>query len=91
MAYINVSQIIFSNMKKVIKIEIEIDDEYVKKWNEDFLSYHTDLYKNEEKAQKALEENPLEKSIGSAIEDYLDNYQEGLLYCNSYIEESNNI
>ena len=74
-------------MKKIIKIEIEIDDEYVKKWNKDFLNYHTDLYKNEEKAQKALEENPLENAIGRSIEDYLDHYQEGLLYCDSYIEE----
>ena len=74
-------------MKKIIKIEIEIDDEYVKRWNKDFLNYHTDLYKNEEKAQKALEENPLEKAIGHSIEDYLDHYQDGLLYCDSYIEE----
>ena len=74
-------------MKKTIKIEIKIDDEYVKKWNKDFLNYHTDLYKNEEKAQKALKENPLEKAIGHSIEDYLDHYQEGLLYCDSYIEE----
>lgn len=74
-------------MKKIIKIEIKIDDEYVKKWNKDFLNYYTDLYKNEEKAQKALEENPLEKAIGRSIEDYLENYQEGLLYCDSYIEE----
>ena len=74
-------------MEKIIKIEIKIDDEYVKKWNKDFLNYYTDLYKNEEKAQKALEENPLEKAIGHSIEDYLDNYQEGLLYCYSYIEE----
>ena len=74
-------------MKKIIKIEIEIDDEYVKKWNKDFLNYHTDLYKNEEKAQKVLEENPLEMAIGHSIEDYLDHYQEGLLYCDSYIEE----
>ena len=74
-------------MKKIIKIEIEIDDEYVKKWNKDFLNYHTDLYKNEEKAQKALEENPLEKGIWHSIEDYLDHFQEGLLYCDSYIEE----
>ena len=80
-------------MKKTIKIEIEIDDEYVKKWNENFLSYHTGLYKDKEKAQKTLEENPLEKAIGHSIEDYLENYQEGLLSCNSYIEESesNNI
>ena len=35
-------------MKKIIKIEIEIDDEYIKKWNKDFLNYHTNLYKNEE-------------------------------------------
>ena len=74
-------------MKKIIKIEIEIDDEYVKKWNKDFLNYHTDLYKNEEKAQKALEENPLEMAIGHSIEDYLDHYQDGLLYCDSYIED----
>ena len=78
-------------MKKIIKIEIEIDDEYVKKWNKDFLNYHTDLYKNEEKAQKTLEENPLEQAIGESIEDYLENYQEGLLSCNYYIEESNSI
>ena len=64
---------------------------YVKKWNKDFLSYHTNLYKNEEKVQKALEENPLEKAIGHSIEDYLENYQEGLLSCNSYIEGSNSI
>ena len=79
------------NMKKIIKIEIEIDDEYVKKWNKDFLNYHTNLYKNEEKAQKILEQNPLEQVIGHSIEDYLENYQEGLLSCNSYIEEPNSI
>ena len=78
-------------MKKIIKIEIEIDDEYIKKWNKDFLHYHTNLYKNEEKAQKTLEENPLEQAIGESIEDYLENYQEGLLSCNYYIEESNSI
>ena len=73
-------------MKKTIKIEIEINDQYVKTWNKDFLCYYTDLYKNEEKAQKALEANPLEKAIAHSIEDYLDHYQEGLLYCNAYIE-----
>lgn len=78
-------------MKKTIRIEIEIDDEYVEKWNEDFLNYHTNLYKNKEKAQKALEENPLEKVIGHQIEDFLENYQEGLLSCNSYVEGSNSI
>ena len=78
-------------MKKIIKIEIEIDDEYIKKWNKDFLNYHTNLYKNEEKAQKILEQNPLEQVIGHSIEDYLENYQEGLLSCNSYIEEPDSI
>ena len=78
-------------MKMIIKIEIEIDDEYIKKWNKDFLNYHTNLYKNEEKAQKILEQNPLEQVIGHSIEDYLENYQEGLLSCNSYIEEPNSI
>ena len=78
-------------MKKIIKIEIEIDDEYIKKWNKDFLNYHTNLYKNEEKAQKILEKNPLERFIGHSMEDYLENYQEGLLSCNSYIEEPNSI
>ena len=78
-------------MKKIIKIEIEIDVEYIKKWNKDFLNYHTNLYKNEEKAQKILEQNPLEQVIGHSIEDYLENYQEGLLSCNSYIEEPNSI
>ena len=78
-------------MKKIIKIEIEIDDEYIKKWNKDFLNYHTNLYKNEEKAQKILEKNPLEQVIRHSIEDYLENYQEGLLSCNSYIEEPNSI
>ena len=78
-------------MKRIIKIEIEIDDEYIKKWNKDFLNYHTNLYKNEEKAQKILEQNPLEQVIGHSIEDYLENYQEGLLSCNSYIEEPNSI
>ncbi len=78
-------------MKKIIKIEIEIDDEYIKKWNKDFLNYHTNLYKNEEKTQKILEQNPLEQVIGHSIEDYLENYQEGLLSCNSYIEEPNSI
>lgn len=78
-------------MKKIIKIEIEIDDEYIKKWNKDFLNYHTNLYKNEEKAQKILEQNPLEQVIGHSIEYYLENYQEGLLSCNSYIEEPNSI
>ena len=78
-------------MKKIIKIEIEIDDDYVKKWNKDFLNYHTNLYKNEEKAQKILEQNPLEQVIGHSIEEYLENYQEGLLSCNSYIEEPNSI
>lgn len=78
-------------MKKIIKIEIEIDDEYIKEWNKDFLNYHTNLYKNEEKAQKILEQNPLEQVIGHSIEDYLENSQEGLLSCNSYIEEPNSI
>ena len=78
-------------MKKIIKIEIEIDDEYIKKWNKDFLNYHTNLYKNEEKAQKILEKNPLEQVIGHSIGDYLEHYQEGLLSCNSYIEEPNSI
>lgn len=78
-------------MKKIIRIEIEIDDEYVKKWNKDFLNYHANLYKNEEKAQNALEENPLEKAIGHQIEDFLENYYEGLLSCDSYVEDSNSI
>ena len=78
-------------MKKTIRIEIEIDDEYVEKWNKDFLSYHASLYKNEEKAQKTLEENPLQKAIGHQIEDFLENYYEGLLSCDSYVEGSNSI
>ena len=49
-------------MKKIIKIEIEIDDEYIKKWNKDFLNYHTNLYKNEEKAQKILEKKSFRTS-----------------------------
>ena len=76
-------------MKRTIRIGIEIDDKYVEKWNKDFLNYHTNLYKNEERAQKALEENPLERAIGRQIEDFLENHQEGLLSCDSYVEGSN--
>ena len=75
-------------MKKIIKVEIELDDTYVKEWSEDFLKYHTGLYQDEEKARRVLEENPVEKSIAHDIEDYLENYQEGLISCDTYIEES---
>jgi len=75
-------------MKKIIKVEIEIDDAYVKKWDENFLKYHTDLYQDENKARKALEENPVEKLIASKIEDYIENNHEGLIFCNTYIEGS---
>ena len=78
-------------MKKVITIELEIDDKYIEKWNNDFLNYHTNLYKSEERAKKTLEENPFEKAIGQQIEDYLENYYESFLHCNAYIEGSNNI
>jgi len=76
-------------MKKTIRIEIDIDDKYVEKWNKDFLNYHTTLYKDEEKGRKALEENPLEKAIAHQIEDWLENYQDGLLCCNACVEELN--
>lgn len=75
-------------MKKIIKIEIEIDDAYVEEWNENFLKYHTGLYQDEEKARRALEENPIEKLIASKIEDYIENNHEGLIFCNTYIEGS---
>lgn len=75
-------------MKKIIKVEIEIDDAYVKKWNKNFLKYHTGLYQDEDKARKALEENPIEKLIASKIEDYINNNHVGLISCNTYIEGS---
>jgi hypothetical protein len=73
-------------MKRVITVEIEIDDKYVEEWNKRFQDYHTNLYKIEEKGKKALEENPLEKVIVHQVEDWLENYQDGLLYCNTYVE-----
>lgn len=78
-------------MKKTIRVEIEIDDKYVEEWNKDFLSYHTKLYRSEEKGKKALEENPLEKGIALQIKSFLENYQYGLLSCNAHVEESNNL
>lgn len=75
-------------MKKIIKVEIELDDAYVKKWNENFLKYHTDLYQDEDKARRALEENPVEKLIASQIKDYIENNYEGLISYDTYIEES---
>lgn len=72
-------------MKRTIKVEIEIDDKYVEEWNQNFLNYHINLYKSEENAKQILAENPLEKAIADEIEDYLENNQDGLLSCNTYV------
>lgn len=73
-------------MKRTIKLELEINDEYVKQWSKNYFEYHKNLYHgDEEKARKILEENPLEKAIGHEIEDYVVNSIEGVSYCTSTV------
>ena len=50
-------------MKKQIKVEIELSDEYVEKWENDYLRYHLNLYNDLNKAQETLKSNPIEKAI----------------------------
>ena len=47
-------------MKRIIKLELEINDDYVKKqWSDDILRYHTNLYNgDEEKARQTLKREP---------------------------------
>jgi hypothetical protein len=78
-------------MKAKILVEIELNDEYVEKWNKNFQDYHTDLYKSEEKGKKALEENPIEKGIASQIEDWVYNYQDGIVNCKATVIRKNDI
>lgn len=73
-------------MKKIIQIEVEIDDSFVEKWNKDFIDYHTTLYKSEEKAIEALKENPIEKAIADWITDFAIN-EDGIIKCKTKILE----
>lgn len=72
-------------MKKYIKIELDISDEFIKNWNNDFLQHHFSLYKNEEKAEEALKSNPFEKSLAEEIEEYINNYYGSAVKCNAEI------
>lgn len=69
-------------MKKQIKVEIELSDEYVEKWENDYLRYHLNLYNDLNKAQETLKSNPIEKAIAQDIEDYLMNSESGIIRCN---------
>jgi len=71
-------------MKVVITTEIEIDDNYVDKRNNQYKRYYKSFgYKS---AEEALKKYPLERGIANLIEDCLNHEQEGLLYCNAYVE-----
>lgn len=77
-------------MKTTIRVEIEIDDEYVDKRNNILKRNYRcfgDKYKSEE---EALKKYPLEKGISDIIEDCLRHKQEGILFCKTYAERSNN-
>ena len=69
-------------MKKQIKVEIELSDEYVEKWENDYLRYHLNLYNDLNKAQETLKSNPIEKAIAQDIEVYLMNSVSGIIRCN---------
>ena len=72
-------------MKAVIAVEIEIDDEYLEKRNNDLQRNYKccNKYKS---GEDALKNYPLERGIADIIEDCLRHKQEGLLYCNAYVE-----
>lgn len=72
-------------MKRTIKVEIEISDKYIENWNKNHIEYYTSLYKNEEKAKKVVEENPLEKAIAIDVEHYIGNYYGEVMNCNAYV------
>ena len=62
-------------MKTTLKVEVEIDDEFVKEYNDNSLAYHTTLYKGDkERAEKTLKENPVEKALAQELEDDISNY-----------------
>ena len=74
-------------MKTTIRVEIEIDDEYVDKRNNNLKRNYRcfgDKYKNE---KEALKNYPLEKGIADIIEDCLRHKQEGILFCKTYVEK----
>jgi hypothetical protein len=58
-------------MKIIYKVEVEIDDDYIKKWTEDYISYDVKYNKvSREDAIKRIKENkPLENSFIDIIED----------------------
>ena len=58
-------------MKIIYKVEVEIDDDYIKKWTEDYINYDVKYNKvSREDAIKRIKENkPLENSFIDLIED----------------------
>ena len=75
-------------MKRIIKLELEINDDYVKQYSDDFLRYHINLYNgDEEKARQILKENPIEKAIANEIEENVVDYISGVSHCEATIVE----
>ena len=62
-------------MKRSIKLNIEIPDDYLKEWNERFYNFHLQLYNNDaEKARQTLKDNPFETTLGEDIVEHILNY-----------------
>ena len=73
-------------MKRIIKLKLEINDDYIKQWSDDILRYHTNLYNgDEEKARQTLKENPVEKAIANEIEEYVVDYISGVSHCKATV------
>ena len=61
-------------MKYCYKVEVEVDDEYVESWTQNYMDYHVKLYNGDrERARKMITDYPLEASIASDIESSLVN------------------
>ena len=73
-------------MKRIIKLELEINDDYVKQWSDDIIRYHTNLYNGDvEKARQTLKENPVEKAIANEIEENVVDYISGVSHCKATV------
>lgn len=71
-------------MKAIITVEVEIEDNYVKKRNDDLQRNYKCCGNKYKSGEDALKNYPLQKGIADIIEDCLRHKQEGLLYCNVY-------
>lgn len=72
-------------MKRIIKLEIDIPDDYIKTWSQNIIQ----SCKSYDEAIKVLKENTFEKALAEEIVEYILNYYGSNFKCNYEIVNSN--